>query len=273
MAFELGRIGVWRPVWTTTPELAAKAEELGYGTWWIGGSPPAELELVDQLLAATSSLVVATSIVNMWSADPAEVARSYHRIEDKYPGRFLLGVGVGHPEATQVYQKPYDKIVEYLDQLDAGGVPVEARALAALGPKVLKLSAERTLGALPYLTTPEHTRQARELLGEGKLLVAEHKVVLDTDDARGRETGRDMVKMYLRLRNYTSNLKRLGFTDEDVAGDGSDRLIDALALHGDADHLTAGLQAHFDAGADHVAIQALGDDPLPALTALAQLAK
>ncbi|UJW33938.1 LLM class F420-dependent oxidoreductase [Saccharothrix sp. AJ9571] len=273
MAFELGKIGVWRPLWTTTPELAAKAEELGYGTWWIGGSPPAELELVDQLLAATSSLVVATSIVNMWSADAAEVARSYHRIEDKYPGRFLLGVGVGHPEATQVYQKPYDKIVEYLDQLDAGGVPVEARALAALGPKVLKLSAERTLGALPYLTIPEHTRQARELVGKDKLLVAEHKVVLDTDDARGREIGRDMVKMYLRLRNYTSNLKRLGFTEEDVAGDGSDRLIDALALHGDADHIAAGLKAHLDAGADHVAIQPLGDDPLPALTALAQLAK
>ncbi|AXB46445.1 LLM class F420-dependent oxidoreductase [Amycolatopsis albispora] len=273
MAFELGKIGVWRPAWTSTPELAAKAEELGYGTWWIGGSPPAELEIVEQLLAATSSLTVATSIVNMWSADATEVARSYHRIEERYPGRFLLGVGIGHPEATQEYQKPYDKIVEYLDQLDAGGVPVRARALAALGPKVLKLSAERTLGALPYLTTPEHTRQARELLGKDALLVAEHKVVLDTDEARARATGREMVKMYLRLRNYTTNLKRLGFTDEDVAGDGSDRLIDALALHGDAEHIAAGLKAHLDAGADHVAIQPLGDDPVPALEALAQLAR
>jgi probable F420-dependent oxidoreductase len=272
MVNALGKLGIWRHPSQVSDELAQEVEKLGYGTIWLGGSPPAALADVDRLLDATEHIVVATGIVNMWTDEAASVAESYHRIVGRHPGRFLLGVGIGHPEAVQVYQKPYDKIVEYLDQLDEAGVPVEDRALAALGPKVLKLSAERTAGAHPYLTTPEHTRQAREILGEGKLLVPEHKVVLDTDPARARAVGRPRVENpYLHLTNYVSNLKRLGFTDEDIANGGSDRLVDALVLHGDAQQIADGVRAHWDAGADQVTIQVLNEDPLPAYRAVAEV--
>ena len=204
----------------------------------------------------------------MWSAPATEVAASHHRITAAHPGRFLLGVGIGHPEATQEYRSPYDTIVDYLDVLDAEGVPVEDRVLAALGPKVLALAAERTAGAHPYLTTPEHTRLAREILGEGPLLAPEQKVVLDTDPVAARALGRPAVdRPYLHLRNYTSNLRRLGWTDADLADGGSDALIDALVVHGDAATVAAGVRAHLDAGADHVCLQLLtppGADPCPA---------
>ncbi|GAB2978479.1 LLM class F420-dependent oxidoreductase [Amycolatopsis acidiphila] len=272
MVNALGKLGIWRHPTQVSDELAQEVEKLGYGAIWLGGSPSAELADVDRLLDATDHIVVATGIVNMWTDDAAPVAESYHRIAARHPGRFLLGVGIGHPEAVKVYQKPYDKIVEYLDQLDEAGVPVEDRALAALGPKVLKLAAERTAGAHPYLTTPEHTRQAREILGEGKLLVPEHKIVLDTDPVRARAVGRPRVQNpYLHLTNYVSNLKRLGFTDEDLANGGSDRLVDALVLHGDACRIAEGITAHLDAGADQVAIQALDEDPLPTYRAVAQV--
>jgi probable F420-dependent oxidoreductase len=272
MANKLGKFGIWRRANGVTPELTQEVERLGYGAIWLGGYPDGTLDIVESLLDATERIVVATGIVNMWTIDAKEVSASYHRIVAKHPGRFLLGVGVGHPEAVQVYQKPYDKIVEYLDQLDEANVPVQDRALAALGPKVLKLSGERTAGAHPYLTTPEHTREAREILGEGVLLAPEHKVVLDTDPERARARGRKAVQNpYLQLRNYVSNLRRLGWTDEDLANGGSDRLIDALALHGDAESIAPGLTAHLDAGADHVCIQVLDRDPLPAYRAVAEV--
>ncbi|HVV09665.1 LLM class F420-dependent oxidoreductase [Amycolatopsis sp.] len=272
MVNALGKIGIWRGATQLSPELAQEVENLGYGAIWIGGSPNGELALVDQLLDATEHIVVATGIVNMWSDDAATVGASYHRIAARHPGRFLLGVGIGHPEATQVYQKPYDKIVEYLDQLDEAGVPVKERVLAALGPKVLKLSAERAAGAHPYLTTPEHTRQAREILGPDALLVPEQKVVFETDPVAARAIGRAKVdNPYLHLRNYVSNLKRLGWDDADVASPGSDRLVDALALHGSAAEIAAGITAHLDAGADQVCVQVLDEDPLPGYRAVAQL--
>ncbi|TNC26079.1 LLM class F420-dependent oxidoreductase [Amycolatopsis alkalitolerans] len=272
MVNALGKLGIWRHPSQMSTELAQEVEKFGYGAIWLGGSPDADLADVDRLLDATEHVVVATGIVNMWKDDAAPVARSYHRIAGKYPGRFLLGVGIGHPEATKTYQKPYEKMVEYLDQLDAAGVPVEDRALAALGPKVLKLSADRTAGAHPYLTTPEHTRQAREILGEGKLLVPEHKIVLESDPERARAIGRPRVENpYLHLVNYRSNLKRLGWTDEDLADGGSDALVDALALHGTAAQIAEGLQAHLDAGADQVCVQVLDDDPLPAYRAVAEV--
>jgi len=257
MTVNLGSIGVWhvRPYLDT--KLAVELEELGYGALWLGGSPPADLAAVEELLDATERIAVATGIVNMWQADPVEVARSYHRIEAKHPGRFLLGVGVGHREATQEYEKPYDKIVSYLDALDAEGVPRHALALAALGPKVLRLAAERTAGAHPYLTTPEHTRRAREILGDGVLLAPEQKVVVDPDPERARASARPMVSHYLGLRNYVSNLRRLGWTDADFADGGSDALIDQLAVHGDAATVVRGVRAHLDAGADHVCVQVL----------------
>ncbi len=271
MAIQLGRFGVWRHEAGATPEFAAEVEALGYGALWIGGSPDGELELVERVLDGTKSIVVATGIVNIWKDDAATVAKSYHRIAAKHPDRFLLGVGAGHPEHTKEFVKPYGALVGYLDALDAAGVPVEARALAALGPKVLKLAGDRTAGAHPYLMTPEHTRMAREVLGSGPLLAPEHKVVLDTDPEKARALGRKTVAFYLGLVNYTNALRKLGFTDEDLAGEGSDRLVDALALHGDAETIARGLTAHVEAGADHVNIQVLDHDPLPVYRALAGL--
>jgi probable F420-dependent oxidoreductase len=273
MTVELGRIGIWRRRDQLTPRLAKEIEALGYGAIWIGGSPPGDLFLAQELLDATTRLAVATGIVNMWATPATEAAASYHRIAAAHPGRFLLGVGIGHPEATAEYRSPYDTIVDYLDVLDAEGVPVEDRVLAALGPKVLALSAERAAGAHPYLTTPAHTRLARSVLGAGPLLAPEQKVVVATDPAAARALGRPAVdRPYLHLRNYTSNLKRLGFSDADLADGGSDRLIDTLVVHGDATAVALGLRAHLDAGADHVCAQVLTApeaDPLPDLRALA----
>lgn len=273
MTVELGRYGVWRRAGEISPELARQVEELGYGAVWIGGSPPGDLDLAEQLLAATERIAVATGIVNIWKTPAEQVAASFHRIEAAYPGRFLLGVGIGHPEATTEYARPFETIVDYLNRLDAAGVPRAGQALAALGPRVLALAAERTAGAHPYLTTPEHTRRAREILGPDPLLAPEHKVVLDTDPGRARALGRPAVaNPYLRLRNYVSNLERLGWSAADIADGGSDTLIDALVAHGEAAAVAGRLQEHLQAGADHVAIQVLtppGADPVPVLTELA----
>ncbi|MEV8377898.1 LLM class F420-dependent oxidoreductase [Kribbella sp. NPDC056861] len=274
MAVDLGRFGIWHQAEQWGPELAAGVEQAGYGTLWLGGSPTEDLRDAEVLLASTTTAVVGTSIVNMWKADPAVLAESYQRLESEQPGRFVLGVGIGHPEHTGEYKSPYETIVDYLDALDDGKVPVDRRMLAALGPRVLKLSAERTGGALPYLTVPEHTRQARETLGAGVLLAPEQKVVLETDAEIARAIGRDYLATYLKLTNYTSNLKRLGYTDDDFAAGGSDELVDALVLHGTAVQIAAGLQEHLDAGADQVVIQQLGKegpDLLPGYEALAMV--
>jgi len=270
MSIELGKVGIWRHPSGLTPELAAEVEALGYGAIWIGGSPPGDLGVVEHLLGATDHIALATGIVNVWQDDAAAVGASYHRITARYPGRFLLGLGIGHPEATREYRQPYATLVSYLDQLDELKVPAEGRVLAALGPRVLRLSAERAAGAHPYLVTPEHTRQARQILGDGPLLAPEQKLVLGTDPEQARALGRARVRTpYLGLANYLSNLRRLGWTDADFADGGSDALIDALAVHGDAAALGRGVTAHLDAGADHVAVQVLNPDPLPALRALA----
>ncbi|MFC7447136.1 LLM class F420-dependent oxidoreductase [Rhodococcus daqingensis] len=270
---DLGRIGVWQPAYFATPEFGQALERLGYGTVWLGGSPPADLATAESLLDATTGLTVATGITNIWVSPAAEVAASFHRLEARHPGRFLLGIGAGHPEHSgQVYAKPYQALVSYLDELDAAGVPAGRRVLAALGPRVLRLAADRTAGAHPYLTTPEHTREARELLGPEPLLAPEHKIVLDTDAAAARAIGRPVVENpYLHLQNYIANLTRLGFTEAELSDGGSDRVIDALVAHGDAAAIAARLTEHLDAGANHVAIQALpvDGDQLPALTALA----
>ncbi|MFD2417828.1 LLM class F420-dependent oxidoreductase [Amycolatopsis pigmentata] len=271
MTISLGKLGIWQHTSGLTPELAAEVEKLGYGAIWIGGSPEGGLGIVDELLDATDHIVVATGIVNMWKDDAATVGASYHRIVARHPGRFLLGVGIGHPEATKEYKKPYDKIVDYLDQLDEAGVPTEDRALAALGPKVLKLAAERTAGAHPYLTTPEHTREARKVLGDGPLLAPEHKVLLETDPDRAREIARAKVRSpYLQAINYLNNFRRLGFTDEDFADGGSPRLLDAVVAWGTPEAIGARIAEHLDAGADHVCVQGLGDDPLAAYRAVAE---
>jgi probable F420-dependent oxidoreductase len=271
---ELGRYGVWLATRSISPGLAARIEALGYGAVWVGGSPDADLNWVEPALAQTTTLQLATGIVNIWSAPAAAVAKSFERIETAHPGRFLLGVGVGHPEHTQEYIKPYDALVGYLDELDAAMVPTSRRVLAALGPRVLRLAAQRSAGAHPYLTTPEHTANARELVGNSVFLAPEHKVVLTTDVDEARRIGRQAVDHYLGLSNYVNNWLRLGFTDADVRKPGSDRLIDAVVAHGTPEAIAQRLGEHLDAGADHVAIQVLGgyDEGtlLPALTEFAE---
>ncbi|OBH83091.1 LLM class F420-dependent oxidoreductase [Mycobacterium scrofulaceum] len=270
---DLGRFGVWLPNRSITPELAARIESLGYGAAWIGGSPDAELSWVEPALAQTTSLQLATGIINIWTAPAPAVAQSFQRIEKAYPGRFLLGVGVGHPEHTQEYVKPYDALASYLDELDAAMVPTSRRVLAALGPRVLRLAAERSAGAHPYLTTPEHTAKAREQLGGSVFLAPEHKVVLTTDADQARTIGRRYADFYLDLSNYVNNWLRLGFTEADVRKPGSDRLIDAVVAYGTPEAIAQRLREHCDAGADHVAIQVLdsqNDDALVA--ALGELA-
>jgi probable F420-dependent oxidoreductase len=269
MTVDMGRFGVWGRVGDISEEHAREAEKLGFGAIWVGGSPPGDLDAIEGLIAVTERIPVVTGIVNMWRAEPAEVARSYHRIEASHPGRFVLGLGIGHPEAVESYAKPYDTMVAYMDEIDGAGVPRDRVVLAALGPRVLRLSAERSAGAHPYLTTPRHTRFAREILGDGPLLAPEQKVILDGDANRGRVLARANMARYLRLMNYRTNLFREGWTEDDLSGDGSDRLVDELVLHGELDHLVAGLRAHIEAGADHVGIQVLGDDPVAGYRLLA----
>ncbi|WNG88729.1 LLM class F420-dependent oxidoreductase [Mycobacterium sp. ITM-2016-00317] len=266
---DLGRFGAFGRL--VTPQQAADIEALGYGAVWVGGSPPAELDWVEPILDATTTLKVATGIVNIWTAAAGPVAESFHRIEAAHPGRFLLGIGVGHPEAQQQYRKPLEALNEYLDKLDEYGVPRERRVVAALGPKVLQLAAARSAGAHPYLTTPEHTARARELIGPEAFLAPEHKAVLTTDAEQARAVGREALAIYLNLANYLNNWKRLGFSDEDVAKPGSDRLVDAVVAYGTVDAIAARLTEHLDAGADHVPVQVLtGPDQLvPALAELA----
>lgn len=270
----LGRFGVWRGVAQVTPELAAGLEGLGFGALWLGSSPGADLAVVDELLGATSTLVVATGIVNMWNSDPHQVAASFARIESAYPGRFLLGVGAGHREATRQYDKPYDTLARYVDTLTADGVPGGSMILAALGPKMLRLAAERTAGAHPYLVPVSYTREARELIGPDPLIATEHKAVIEADPEVARAIGRPRVhRPYLGLVNYTSNLRRLGWSEADLADQGSDALIDALVAHGDPAQLAGQLTGHLTAGADHVCVQLLAPDGADVIAGYGRLAR
>ncbi|PCG87296.1 LLM class F420-dependent oxidoreductase [Streptomyces sp. WZ.A104] len=265
-----GRVGIWSsalhgsrvddPGRKAIAEAVAELEELGYGTVWIGGSPSPD-DAAD-LVAATRTLTVATGILSIWGHAAEDVAARIAAIDASARGRFVLGLGVSHGPLVPQYAKPYSAMVAYLDALDAGAPPVEPgrRVLAALGPKMLKLAAGRALGAHPYLVTSEHTAEAREALGPQALLAPELSVVLDTDLDRARTTARNMLGMYLQLPNYTANLLRLGFSENDFEGGGSLRLLDALFAIGDADRVKARTQEYFDAGADHVALQVLTAD-------------
>lgn len=271
---QVGPYGVWQSSRTATPDFAAGVERAGFGALWLG-SAAEDLSGAEAALDATSTLVVATGIVNVWQTDATSLARAYARVAATHGDRFVLGVGTGHREAFQQYEAPYETLSTFVDTLLAGGVPADRLVLAALGPKVLRLAAGKTAGAHPYLVPVEHTRRARAEIGAAPLLAPEHKVVLNPDPEQARAVGRNTVaNPYLGLVNYTNNLRRLGFTDDDLAGTGSDRLIDAVVAHGTPAEVGAQLTAHLSAGADHVAIQMLGDDPLgdlqklaPALTA------
>jgi len=264
---DIGKIGIWtsyrRFGIERAGEAAKLAEGLGFGAWWLGSSP--KVDDVRPILEATSTLVAATGILNVWSNAPADVGAADAAVRRDYPGRFMLGIGIGHPEATSDYRRPLTTMRTFLDGLDAAPAPppVADRCLAALGPKMLDLAGERTAGTHPYFVPVEHTRVARERLGAGKLVAPELACVVDTDAVRARAVARDYAKLYLGLRNYTKTLLDVGFTDDDLAGGGSDRLIDAVIPQGSAEQLAEVVHAHLEAGADHVCVQPLGEDGIP----------
>ena len=279
MRMMLGAFGAWlNPKYDDAARIdfAAEAEALGYGTVWLGLGQRdlGEFELVERVLDATAHVVVATAIVNMWTNGPAVVADSCSRIQARHPDRFLLGLGVGHPESVTGYRSPYQMMVSYLDTLDTAGVPADRRILAALGPRTLRLAAARAAGSHPYLTVPAHTRAARRELGPEPLLAPEHAAVISADEQQARSIGRDFVSdPYLRRSNYVGNLQRHGYSADDVADGGSDRLIDDLVPHGTPEAIATRLGEHLEAGADHVAVQILhepGESPMPGYRALSK---
>lgn len=268
----LGRFGIWSGQLrfgdaAEAGEAAAELEDLGFDALWIpGGIGGAVFDDCERLLAATEHVVVATGIVNIWMHTPDEAAAGHARLTAGFPGRFLLGLGVSHgpllERTGRTYERPLQVMREYLDALDAARPPVpeEERVLAALGPRMLELARERTAGAHPYLVTPEHAQQARQRLGDDAILAPEQAVALVTDPAAARELARQHLAIYLGLPNYTDNWRRLGFTDDDLAGGGSDRLVDALVAWGTLDRVVDRVVAHLAAGADHVCIQVLAPD-------------
>jgi probable F420-dependent oxidoreductase len=266
---DLGRIGVWwsgswRDPADPTGSVAPQLEALGYGTLWSsGGFDPGFSPHFEGLLASTSRVAVASGIVSIWAGAPEVVGPSAVALQDRFPGRFVLGLGTSHGPVVADYARPYSKMVAYLDALDALETPVppERRVLAALGPRMLELAAARAAGAHPYFVPLEHTARARSILGPAPLLAPEVAVVLESDPTRARELARRYASIYLTLPNYTQNLRTFGFGDDDIGGGGSDRLIDAVIPWGDVETVAAAIHAHHDAGADHVCIQVVADGP------------
>ncbi|WP_396992700.1 TIGR03620 family F420-dependent LLM class oxidoreductase [Nonomuraea phyllanthi] len=287
-AVDIGRVGVWHPMISKAPaeearRAAATIEELGYGSLWVneglGSKEPLTMSAV--LLAATGRIAVGTGIANLWVRDATAMAAGRAALADAFPGRFLLGIGVSHaPMVTgrgHDYAKPLAAMRSYLDAMDHAvqalpRPPSPApRILAALRPRMLELSRDRADGAHTYFVPPEHTAQARHVLGRDRLLIPEQAVVLETDPARARAIARTHMAYYLKLPNYLNNLRELGFGDDDFADGGSNRLADAIVAWGDADAVTKRVQAHLDAGADHVAIQPLSPEAPDLADAVTQL--
>ncbi|MFK4087978.1 LLM class F420-dependent oxidoreductase [Kribbella sp. NPDC020789] len=266
----LGEVGVWAPWWLWKQEgerlgeTAQELEGLGFGTLWVANGPEM-LETAQKMLQATDRISVATGIVNIWVHDPADIADAYLQAEKLHPGRLTIGLGNGPREPAQWTLSPYGELVRYLDRLDDAGVPRDSRMLAAVGPRMLELAAARSRGAHPFLTTPEHTAEARAVLGSGPVLAPELKVVLETDPVEARAIARQALDFYLSKRGYATNLRRLGFTDDDLQNGGSDRLVDAVVAWGDPDTVQSRIAEHHQAGADHVAVQLLNrtTDGLP----------
>ena len=259
---QLGQVGIWRRRTEGHDDLA-ELEALGYTAFWVGFSP--SLPQAREFLERSSTLTIATGILNVWQHDPAAVASEHAELVRDFPDRFLLGIGVGHPEATAEYQAPLAKMRAFFDGLDAAPQPVarDQRCAAALGPKMLDLAAERSLGAHTYFVTPEHTQAARERLGPDALIATELAVVVETDDDTARAAAREYAALYLGARNYRRNLERLGYTTADIDGGGSDRLIDAVIPHGTPEQIAEVVRAHLDAGADHVCVQPVGHGHAP----------
>jgi probable F420-dependent oxidoreductase len=277
-SMELGPIGIWTAQFEYQPaarvrEAAAELEQLGFGAIWFPESVGREsLTHAALLLGATSRIVIATGIANIYARDCVTMAAGQNTLAEAYPGRFLLGLGVSHIPLVEEarghrYGKPVASMRAYLDGMDRA--PYRAvlpsvtpnRVLAALGPQMLRLAATRAGGAHSYFVPPEHTAGAREILGRDRLLAVEQAVVLETDATKAREIARAHTARYLALPNYVNNLRRLGFGDADLKDGGSDRLIDAIVAWGDMTAVIDRVRAHQTAGADHVCIQLLPADP------------
>jgi probable F420-dependent oxidoreductase len=267
-----GALGAWVSRALSPDNLRAVArtvEETGYGTLWIsGGGEPGVFHPVQVALAATERITVATGIVNIWMETPESVTEAWHRLEEQYPGRLQIGLGISHAPLVERtgrgrYDRPLARMGEYLDALDAQPAPLPParRVLAALGPKMVRLAAERTAGTHPYLVTVANTAAVREGIGPDAVVAPELGIVLSDDPAAGRDVARTAIANYLGLPNYTNNWLRSGFTEDDLADGGSDRLIDALVAIGDVEEIGRRVQEHRDAGADHVAFQVLGPRP------------
>jgi probable F420-dependent oxidoreductase len=278
MLIDLGKVGIWSRELRYHPDRGARAaaaaevEDLGYTAIFIPDAGGDVLGEIAHLLAATRRIPLATGVLNIWMHDPADVTRRWADLASRFGPRFLLGLGSSHAPLVQSagrgpYLQPYSRMVGYLDALDAAtaSVPAADRMLAALGPRMLSLARDRAGAAHPYLVPPEHTALARQILGEGPVLAPEQAVILEPDEQRGHELAQAFVSDYLTLPNYVRNLRRLGFGDDDFAGHGSDRLVDALVVHGDEEVIAARIRAHHDAGADHVCIYVVGgsDETLP----------
>ena len=273
--FRIPPVGIWTGALDVVPaaqaqELAAELEELGYGAVWLPEVAGRDVFVhMALLLSSTKRLVAATGIANIWGRDAVTMTGAAKGLAEAFPERALIGLGVSHQNLVEglrghQYDKPLSAMRTYLDRMDASPyiamrptTPMR-RVLAALGPKMLQLAAEKTDGAHPYFVPPEHTAFARTTMGEGPLLCPEQAVVLESDPEKARAIGRMHTQIYVAQPNYVNNLKRLGFTDDDVANGGTDKLVDAIVAWGSIDDIVARVQAHFDAGADHVSVQALG---------------
>jgi probable F420-dependent oxidoreductase len=276
LARRTGPVGLWCPQLQWQPaaaerEAVGEIEHLGFGAVWVGEATGKEiLTHCSLLLAAGGRIVVATGIASIWARDPLAMANAGRTLNEAYPGRFLMGLGVSHPFLTEhrerTYAKPLAEMRSYLDAMDRApyaGPPAEPapRVLAALGPKMLELAAERTAGAHPYFVPVDHTAEARRVLGAGPFLAPEQAAVFETDPDAARTIARRYTARYLKLTSYARNLRRLGWADEDLVGDGSDRLMDAVVAWGGLDAVAGRVREHLEAGADHVAVRILTEDP------------
>lgn len=262
----LGRLGVWsidiRKADGPALDAAAELEDLGYGTiWYPAGSGSRGFDIADALLAATERIIVATGITSIWATTAAESNSRFTQLEHDHPGRFLLGVGASHESMVDQghpgrYQRPLAQTAQYLSELT--DVPRQRRIVAALGPKMLDLAHAESIGSHPYLVTPALTEQVRAALGAGPVIAVEQGVVLDPDASSARATAREHLSGYLKLPNYANNWRRAGYTEDDIAGAGSDRLIDDLVAWGTPEQVSERIEAQFAAGADHVCVQVFG---------------
>ena len=274
MTTRLSGTGIWSSMlrYGDTSEaaaLAAELESLGYSALWVPDVGGDLFGPLDNLLGATTTATVATGILNVWMHTAQESAAEHARLTAEHGPRLLFGLGASHQRLIDhvnepgTYQRPVEVMAGYLDGLDAAPTPLAEtdRVIAALGPKMLELARDRTAGTHPYLVTPDLTRNARAGVGPDRLVACEQGVVLETDASTAREIARLHLKTYLELPNYSNNWKRQGFTDDDLSDGGSDRLVDSLVVWGDETTIAARLQEHRDAGADHVCIQVLTDNP------------